>query len=112
MFKNPLSPAVMAVQLRRGKSTLLKVSGFNFTMEEVEEIYSLYSLQNWTLWEIKERRFRAPDIKVLAVVVIQGGADQEKKPYFQRPGFTFDPEDIILTEFNVGIPSHLKGHRQ
>ena len=112
VFKNPLSSAVMAVQLRPGKSNLLKVCGYNFTMEDVEVIYTLYSIHNWTLWEIKERRFREPDIKQLAVAVNHGLADKEKKPYYQRPGFTYDPEEIDLTEFKVGIPSHLKGHRK
>ena len=112
VFKNPLSSAVMAVQLRPGKSNLLKVSGYNFTMEDVEEIYTLYSINNLTLWEIKERRFREADIKQLAVAVHHGLADQENIPYSQRPGFTYDPEEIDLTDFKVGIPSHLKGHRK
>ena len=95
----------MAVQLRRGKSTLLKVSGFNFTMEEVEEIYSLYSLQNWTLWEIKERRFQQASIKQIAVAVSYGQMDKEKITYYQRARFTYDPDDIDLSEFNVGHPT-------
>ena len=67
----------MAVQLRPGKSNLLKVSGYTFTMEDVKEIYTLYSINNLTLWEIKERRFREADIKQLAVAVHHGLADQE-----------------------------------
>ena len=73
----------MAVQLRPGKSNLLKVSGYNFTMEDVEVIYTLYSIHNWTLLEIKERRFIEPSIKQLAVAVNHGLADQENKPYYQ-----------------------------
>ena len=98
----------MAVPLRPGKSNLLKVGGYNFTMEDVEQIYALYSHHNWTLWEIKERRFQEPSIKQLAVAVSHGQMDKEKKTYYQRAGFTYDPEDIDLFEFNVGIPSHLK----
>ena len=69
----------MAVPLRPGKSNLLKVGGYNFTMEDVEQIYTLYSDHNSTLWEIKERRFQEPSIKQLAVAVSHGQMDKEKK---------------------------------
>merc|ERR1712121_468866 len=104
-FAKPLSSSVMAVPLQPGKSNLLKVGGYNFTMEDVEQIYTLYSDHNSTLWEIKERRFQEASIKQLAVAVLHGQMDKEQLPYTQRGRFTYDPDLIDLNEFNVGQPS-------
>ena len=91
--------------LRPGKSNMLKTGGYNFTMEAVEHIYKLYSYQIWTLWQIKEGRFQVASIKQLAVAISHAQMDREQLPYTQRAGFTYDPDAIDLSHFNVGQPS-------
>ena len=95
----------MASPLRPGKSNMLKAGSYNFHMEDVEMIYNLYSYHNWTLWIIKERRFEKASIEQIAVAVSHGRMDKEKIPYYQRARFTYDPDDIDLSEFNVGHPT-------
>ena len=84
---------------------MLKVGSYNFHMEDVEMIYNLYSYHNWTLWIIKERRFEKSSIEQIPVAVSHGRMDKEKKTYFQRATFTYDPDLIDLSEFNVGHPT-------
>ena len=96
---------IMASPLRPGNSNMLKVGSYNFHMEGVEMIYNLYSYHNWTLWIIKERRFEKASIEQIAVAVSHGRMDKEKIPYYQRARFTYDSDDIDLSEFNVGHPT-------
>ena len=91
--------------LRPGKSNMLKTGGYTFTMEDVEQIYQHYSYTNWTLWQIKERRFQLASINQLAVALSHAQMDRDQIPYTQRAGFTYDPEAIDLSNFNVGEPS-------
>ena len=84
---------------------MLKTGGYTFTMEDVEQIYQHYSYTNWTLWQIKERRFQLASINQLAVAISHAQMDRDQIPYTQRAGFTYDPEAIDLSNFNVGEPS-------
>ena len=74
-------------------------------MEDVELIYNLYSIDQWTLHEIKESKFENATIRQIAVAVEHGKMDIEKIPYTQRPRHCYDPDDVLLSEFNVGQPS-------
>ena len=84
---------------------MLKAGAYNFHMEDVEMIYALYSYHNWTLWKIKERRFKQASIEEIAVAVLHGRMDKKKLPYYQRARFTYDPDNIDLSEFNLGRPT-------
>ena len=74
-------------------------------MEDVEVIYKLYTIDKWTLWTIKEWKFENATIRQLAVAVEHGRMDIEKIPYFQRPTLSYDPDNIVIDEFNVGHPT-------
>ena len=74
-------------------------------MEDVEVIYNLYTIDQWTLWEIKESKFENATIQQIAVAVVHGRMDLEKHPYFQRATNSYDPDAILLSEFNVGHPT-------
>ena len=95
----------MAIQLRPDRSNMLTVGSFKFHMEDVEVIYNLYTIDQWTLWAIKESKFENATIQQIAVAVEHGRMDLEKIPYFQRPTHSYDPDEILLSEFNVGHPT-------
>ena len=94
----------MSVQLRPGKSTLLIVGSYNFTMEEVKLIYRLYADDKLSLWEIKETKFNEAQIEELAVAITHAQMDKQQIPYDQRPRFSYDPSSIDLSEYRVGHP--------
>ena len=74
-------------------------------MEDVELIHNLYSIDQWTLHEIQESKFENATIGQIAIAVEHGKMDIEKIPYTQRPRHSYDPDDILLSEFNVGHPT-------
>ena len=75
-------------------------------MEEVQLIHKLYMTDNWTLRAIQETHFDDAKIDEIAVAVNHGQMDLEQKPYDQRATFTYDPSEIILSEFRVGQSSN------
>ena len=81
---------------------MLRVGSYKFHMEDVELIYNLYTIDQWTLWAIKETKFEDAKIVEITVVVNHGQMDLEEIPYFQRPTHSYDPSEILLSEFNVG----------
>ena len=95
----------MAYRLRPDRSNMLRVGSYKFHMEDVELIYNLYTIDQWTLWAIKESKFENATIQQIAVAVQHGKMDIEKIPYFQRPTFSYDPDLIVLSQFNVGHPT-------
>ena len=74
-------------------------------MEDVELIYNLYEIDQWTLWAIKETKFEIATREQIAVAVKHGKMDLEKIPYFQRPTHSYDPSEILLSEFIIGHPT-------
>ena len=84
---------------------MLRAGSYKFHKEDVELIYNLYSIDNWTLWLIKESKFEKASIRQIAVAVQHGRMDLDKVPYFQRATHTYDPDSIVLSEFNVGHPT-------
>ena len=97
--------AVMAYQLRPDRSNMLRVGSYKFHMEDVELIFNLYTIDQWSLYAIKESKFENATIQQIAVAVKHGKMDVEKIPYFQRPTMSYDPDFIVLSEFNVGHPT-------
>ena len=95
----------MSIQLRPDRSNILRAGSYRFQMEDVELIYKLYEIAKWSLYEIKERKFENATVQQIAVAVAHGRMDVEKLPYFQRATFTYDPDVILLSEFNVGHPA-------
>ena len=96
----------MAIQLRPPQwSNMLRVGSYRFHMEDVELIHNLYSIDQWTLHEIQESKFENATIRQIAIAVEHGKMDIEKIPYTQRPRHCYDPDDVLLSEFNVGQPS-------
>ena len=87
---------------------MLRVGSYQFEMEDVELIYSLYSVDQWSLNAIKESKFENATVQQIAVAVEHGKMDLEKLPYTQRPRHCYDPDDILLSEFNVGHPTNKK----
>ena len=75
-------------------------------MEDVELIYNMYEHAQWTLYQIQERLFGTASVRELAVAVTHGRWDQEKRPYFERPKCSYNPANIILSDFRVGDPAH------
>ena len=84
---------------------MLRVGSYQFEMEDVELIYSLYSVDQWSLNAIKESKFENATVQQIAVAVEHGKMDLEKLPYTQRPRHCYDPDNILLSEFNVGHPT-------
>ena len=84
---------------------MLRVGSYQFEMEDVELIYSLYSVDQWSLNAIKESKFENATVQQIAVAVEHGKMDLEKLPYTQRPKHCYDPDNILLSEFNVGHPT-------
>ena len=96
----------MAIQLRPPQwSNMLRVGSYRFHMEDVELIHNLYSSDQWTLHEIQASKFENATIGQIAIAVEHGKMDIEKIPYFQRPTFSYDPDLIVLSQFNVGHPT-------
>ena len=95
----------MAYRLRPDRSNLLRAGCYKINMGDVQMIYHLYTFDQWTLWQIKENRFEDATIRQIAVAVVHGKWDLEKKLFIQRPTFTYYPSEIDLFQFNVGYPT-------